>query len=138
MRRVKKWVYYCDFCGKRALRSLADHEEVCTANPDRKCRLCAEEGNPPIRPIIEKYKGYFQLNKFRDKYGAPTVEVVFSKEFTLDDIRKELDVSCPNCLLAIIRALGLSRYYFEGKFKFDYQGELKSWWDENGEREYPG
>lgn len=125
--KIKK-VYYCDFCSKRALRSLAEHEKHCTANPDRQCRLCAEEGNPPIRPIIDKYKGFFRLEKAKDDWGLDTIKVIFIKDFTLDDIQKKLNCKCPNCTLSIIRCLRLNRYYFEKKFEFDYKKELESWW----------
>lgn len=124
MRIVKKNVYYCDFCNKKGLRSLKIHEKHCTANPDRECRLCE---NSSVKDIIEKYKGYFKIIIKEAEYGE-NVRVEYSRNFTLDDIRNELDYNCPNCLLAIIRCVGLNRFYFERKFQFNYKKEMDEWW----------
>jgi len=133
MHAKKKYVYYCDFCNKKSLRSLKIHEKHCTANPDRECRLC---DNKSIKPIIEKYRKYFYLREIKKHlFSDPgmaevaTIIPVFKKKFTLKDLINELDYRCPNCILAIIRCLGLNRYYFKGKFEyFDYKKELDKWW----------
>ena len=120
MKVKKKCVYYCDFCSKKSLRSLKVHEKHCTANPDRECRLC---DNKSIKPIIEKYKKLFTVHPMN-------YAVRFKKKFTLKDIINELDYRCPNCILAIIRCLGLNRYYMKGKIEyFDYKKELEDWWE---------
>jgi len=131
MKTIKKNVYYCDFCKKKSLRSLKTHEKHCTANPDRECRLC--EGQS-IGPIIDKYKAYFEVKE--TKINEPLwetsnkIEVLYHKEFTLEDIINELDYVCPNCILAIIRCLGLNRFYFDKKYAFDYKKSLDEWWGE--------
>lgn len=123
--KIKK-VYYCDFCKKRALRSLAQHERHCTGNPDRECRLCE---NRDIKEIIRKYSAYFSVSEeIHTEYEWDEAQPIFKKEFTLQDIIDELDYRCPNCILAIIRCLGLHRYYMRDKFKFDYKKELEDWW----------
>lgn len=124
MRIIKKNVYYCDYCKKKSLKSLAIHEKHCTANPDRICRLC--EGKS-IKEIIDKYKKLFIVEEV-DALTESTIKVKYLKEFTLEDIRNEIEDNCPTCLLAIIRCVGLNRYYFDKKFKFDYQKELADWW----------
>ena len=59
---------------------------------------------------------------------------IFKKQFTLKDIIDELDYRCPNCILAIIRALGLNRWYMKGKIEyFDYKKELEDWWESANE-----
>ena len=121
--KIKK-VYYCDFCSKRALRSLAQHEKHCTGNPDRECRLC---DNRDIKEIIRKYSAYIHTKVVHTKEEWSETPI-FKKEFTLQNIIDELDYRCPNCILAIIRALGLNRWYFDKKFKFDYKEELEDWW----------
>ena len=118
MKVKKKIVYYCDYCSKKSLRSLKIHEKYCTANPDRECRLC---DNKSIKPIIEKYQKLFTVHPMN-------YVVKFKKEFTLKDIINELDYICPNCIFAIIRCLGLNRYYMGSKFKFNYREELDKWW----------
>lgn len=124
MKVKKKNVYYCDYCSKKSLRSLKIHEKHCTANPDRECRLC---DNKSIKPIIEKYNKLFRLENREEGWGIET-KVIFTEEFTLKDIINELDYICPNCILAIIRCLGLNRYYMGDKFKFDYKEALDDWW----------
>lgn len=132
MKVKKKNVYYCDFCKKKSLRSLKIHEKHCTANPDRECRLC---DNKSIKPIIEKYKKLFYLREIKkhlfsnpDMAEVATIIPVFTKKFTLKELINELDYICPNCILAMIRCLGLNRYYMNNKFKFDYKKELDNWW----------
>lgn len=124
MKVVKKNVYYCDCCNKKSLRSLKAHEKHCTANPNRICRLCERES---IKEIIDKYKKLFIIETTPAEFGE-TVKVEYLVEFTLNDIRKELDENCPTCLLAIIRCVGLNRWWFKKKFNFDYQKELAEWW----------
>ena len=64
----------------------------------------------------------------------PALRVMFKKKFTLKDIINELDYRCPNCILAIIRALGLNRWYMKGKIEyFDYKKELEEWWESANE-----
>lgn len=129
MKVIKKNVYYCDFCEKKSLRSVKIHEKHCTANPDRECRLC---DNQSIKPIIVKYQKYFYIEKVERVSFKLTVDeslrVIFLKEFTLKDLVNELDCICPNCILALIRCLGLNRWYMDKKYKFDYKKALDSWW----------
>lgn len=124
MKVKRKIVYYCDFCKKKSLRSLKIHEKHCTANPDRECRLC---DNKSIKPIIEKYRKFFTIEEVDVDWGT-ILSPCFKKQFTLKDIVNELDYICPNCILAIIRCLGLNRYYMKDKFKFDYKKALDNWW----------
>lgn len=133
MRIVKKNVYYCDYCNKKGLRSLKIHEKHCTANPDRDCRLC-DNGGGKIRRIIEKYQRFFEVVVKQAEYGE-TITVKYLQEFTLEDIRLEIDYQCPNCILAIIRCVGLNRWYFGRKFSFNYKKELEEWWSAVNEEE---
>ncbi len=132
----KKNVYYCEYCKKKSLRSLKTHEKHCTANPDRECRLC---DNKPIKPIIEKYQKCFYIERVERVAFKRTIDeslrVIFLKEFTLKDLVNELDYVCPNCILAIIRCLGLNRWYMDKKYKFDYKKALANWWSKANEEQ---
>lgn len=126
----KKNVYYCEYCKKKSLRSLKAHEKHCTANPDRECRLC---DNQSIKPIIKKYQKYFYVRKTKKhSYIAELDEIeitpIFKNKFTLKDLINELDYECPNCILALIRCLGLNRYWMDKKYEFDYKTALSDWW----------
>ena len=130
MKVIKKNVYYCDFCKKKGLRSLKIHEKHCTGNPDRECRLC---DNKPIKPIIEKYQKYFYLRETKgpdpiSEWDEIKVTPVFKKKFTLEDLINELDYECPNCIFALIRCLGLNRYWMDKKYEFNYSEALSDWW----------
>lgn len=138
MKVKKKNVYYCDFCKKKSLRSLKEHEKHCTANPDRECRLCE---NRSVKEIIDKYRKFFYVRTVRKPsslagFSCGNIQVVYKKKFTLEEIKNELDYTCPNCILAIIRCLGLNRYYFDKKFEFDYKKALDEWWAIENERAY--
>ena len=137
MKTIKKNVYYCEFCGKHSLSpSLKIHENHCTANPNRSCRMC-ENGND-TKAIIDKYEKYFYTRKMpaRHLWQDDVIQVVCRKKFTLEDLKNELDPLCPNCLLNLIRCLGLNRHYFNGAFKIDYKDMLNEWWAGENERAY--
>jgi len=102
-------VYYCEYCNKHRLRSdvIKKHEKHCTLNPNRECRLC---GNKNIKSIIKKYH--------------------IRKKFSLKDIKKDVG-DCPNCILTVLRCVGLDI------FEFNYKEALKEWWDnENQDKGY--
>ncbi len=117
MRTVLKKVYYCEFCGKHSLRSLATHEKYCTGNPDRGCRMCEDPVN--IREV------------------APTIFLVEDSEIPMEVIWGITE--CPACALSLIRAIRKSfplLYVFESPV-FNYKKECAKWWADH-EKENPG
>lgn len=136
MKTVKKNVYYCDHCKKRglSLHHMRTHEWHCTANPNRSCRLCA---GGSIADLIAQFKARFTLteNPWRDEdhlngEAWPSHIVTWIGEpITLEEVKKAVD-GCPNCMLAILRQVGLNRHYFDLE-EFRYQQELKNWHDSN-------
>jgi len=60
MHVIKKSVFYCDFCRKYKLTSHAMklHEERCTMNPDRVCRMPGCKGDCPLCSAIEIEERY--------------------------------------------------------------------------------
>jgi len=141
MKIVKKNVYYCEFCGKRSLRTLAKHESRCTANPDRECGICKllENETKDIKPLIEKYRKSYELIEVDDNYGTPhtrTVAIWTGEAITLKMIKEEVD-QCPACTLAIINLSGLNKQYNEqGERlieKLNLSKELQSIWGEINE-----
>ena len=60
MKKKTRIVYYCDFCKKRLMRidAMERHEKHCTANLDRKCRVCEDDNILPNFREITK-----ELNK---------------------------------------------------------------------------
>lgn len=137
MKTVKKDVHYCEFCNKRSLSKghMNTHEKHCTANPDRRCRMCDNyEGGSPnnIREIVDELRKRFILETIKEyPYDGATemTETIKAKwigePITIDEVRKLVD-GCPNCMLAIIRQAKFAYHYFEGtEFgEFDYKKEF--------------
>jgi len=141
MKTKLKYVYYCDFCKKRYMTKSAceKHEKHCTLNQDRNCRLC-DIGNTytDIRELCDEYEKRFVLVEYEGKEGffgdKTTIVPIYNKPFTLQNIKDDCE-GCPNCILTAIRCLGLSFWYFRGKFKYDYRKDLADFWKEIGDRE---
>jgi len=127
-----KKVYYCEYCGKHNLRSLAIHEKHCTGNPSRECRLCGRTDS--VQPLIDKYQKQHIVEELKesDNFDLRGYKVI--QEPKIEDIKDDVDC-CPNCVLAIIRGFK-TEYTID--FRYQYQEELKIWWDDvNSEVNYP-
>lgn len=134
MKTIKKNVYYCDHCGKRLLSAglMAKHEKHCTANPNRKCRLCKEERD--IASFIESLKTRFKLTYEEPDYenfinGGYDVEWI-GEPITLREIYDFTD-GCPMCTFAIIRQTKLN--YSAFKLGYDYKKDLAEYWKEHND-----
>ena len=131
--KIKK-VYYCEFCGKHSLKPLNKHEKHCTMNPNRECHLCENYAHINLPKIIEKYKNSYEL-KEEDvgMEGFKSVKIVWKNEkITIDEIMNDVE-NCPVCALTVIRCAGLNKFPID--LYFDYQKELKKWWDAKNEYE---
>jgi hypothetical protein len=55
MKAVKRWRYYCDHCKKAGASPyhMRNHEESCTLNPARVCKLCARLNGGNGTPLPE-------------------------------------------------------------------------------------
>ena len=136
MKIIKKNVYYCEFCNKKSLKSVKDHEKHCTNNLDRDCKLCKEKYN--YREIIDKLKQRFVFMETtkvnEDDFGVGEF-IDVSISWVTDKIsgKEVLDLvnGCPICALTIIK--GLAKNKNESRLlniDFDYGKELGSWWTE--------
>lgn len=126
MRREKKWVYYCDFCHKRGLRSLKKHEAHCTLNPKRSCRLCGNKYDYPLLVANLKYE--------TEEGEWPGRHFSIKAEDLMDPVG-----GCPICALTVLRLFmrGKSDEAWSFATDFKYQEELQKWWDaKNEEHEY--
>ena len=127
--KIRK-VYYCDFCKKHSLHSIAKHEEHCTVNPNRKCRLCGRTDT--LQPLIDKYKSQMDYKIIKNTDNIEAEEIQNRKQPKLEDILSDTESMdglgpCPICTFAIIRQIGLNKFPFTNKF--DFQKELKEWWE---------
>lgn len=111
MKVKKKNVYYCDFCGKYYLRidAMKNHEEGCTLNQNRVCKL--DHMDVDIPDLVNKYKKLYEGDGFK-----------------IDDLREEAEY-CPNCILTVIRCAGITTYSEKVKGEWSYKQEMKDWWE---------
>lgn len=127
MKTIKKNVYYCEYCNKHGLSAskMVIHERHCTANPERDCRLCGYNGG--FIEKITELKKRFTIVKEQEKYTGFDIDIIKweDKEITIDELKNITD-GCPNCILTIIRGIGLIHYGFD--FHFDYKTELAEYW----------
>lgn len=109
MRTKTKTVYYCDYCSKHTLtiNSMFQHEKHCTGNLDRKCGLC--DNLIAYRVVIAKFLTDIKQPKVED---------------LMDAVK-----GCPICCLTVIKALKRENE-FVWIDDFDYEEELKKWWEE--------
>lgn len=117
MRRKPAYRYYCEFCGKSSGSGghMSSHEKHCTANPNRKCRMCGRIG---IEGLIETLGD--------------------GSEREVGELRKVAN-GCPACMLAAIRQSKLQCGWDEegGGFSvpFRYSEEKARFWAERNEKE---
>lgn len=130
MKRVQRWRYYCDYCGKSGGSGghMQKHESGCTANPNRVCGYCGR-----TKPVEE-------LVRLLGSEGAHW-------KAGMAALREEAQ-SCPGCILATIRQ-GKFHHPKDGgpwnaeslqganwatvggeqqPFGFDFHAEKASWW----------
>ena len=120
MRRVQRWRYYCEYCGKGggSAYHMARHEKACTANPHRECGLCreAELEQQPMEDLVTA------LLCHDHDYDKGLV------------VLREAAQNCPSCILAAIRQSKVQRPYMgeddEGvHVNFDFKAEQAEFWN---------
>jgi len=109
-------VHYCDHCGKRRFfKSLMiKHEEHCTANPKRKCKMCEINGTSPkpisgARKILLKYNPHENVNE--------------GQMFTISSLKNYHD-GCPACMLSSLRLVEHNLPYSV----FNFKDACREWW----------
>lgn len=110
-----KTLYYCDFCGKKGMQKskILKHEEHCTLNKNRKCRLCNNSHSK-------------QVEKWLSSIKTMDREYLDSQEFITDLVK---DIDCPNCVLTVLRCSDTQNY------NYDYKKELKEFWEVHNKEE---
>lgn len=120
MTKRKVWLYTCEHCGKsnRSGGSMVKHENHCTANPHRICRMHAhcEKPQVAIQDLVAALKSYLNPQLWDEDKAT---EALY-----------ELADGCPACMLAAMRQSGLIRnpefgpegvedegFFFKWKFK---------------------
>jgi len=125
MRKAKRWVYWCDFCGKsgRSAGYMSSHEKSCTMNPDRVCRMCQGYGDGTPQAKMGDLLDALKLAKIEeveeDRFGI-TVKIENEKE-AIERLR-EVSNNCPMCMLSAIRQTTKHPTLFDS-FKFEKEKE---------------
>lgn len=123
MRTVKRNRYYCEFCKKTggSAGHMRSHEQHCTANPNRICRMCRLLDNAPIEvsnlksllPQVklddEDWLNYENVQKLKDQVVA-----------AFPNLRKAAE-NCPSCILSALRQSGCA--VIVGNDLFDFKKE---------------
>lgn len=137
--KVKKvFRYYCEYCKKAGCSKfhLQRHEDHCTKNPHRKCRMCEQLGNAP-EPISELLSLIPEIDQFariinhdfelsgNDAYDETVYEIPESIQLEIIEKLREKTGGCPACMLATIRQKNIPLYAID---KFNYKKEVESFW----------
>ena len=128
MKSKQVWRYYCDYCGKAncAKHHMKTHENHCTMNPDRYCRMCNGATKPvELQKAIDWVWGNAVFDPEDENYLA------LYDERTMMEMRRMVD-DCPACILSVIRQ---GRLHLIG-LDFDYKKEAKEWLDEHAEERF--
>jgi len=116
MKRKPAYRYYCDFCKKSGGSGghMKRHEQGCTKNPARVCRMCGHAGlkQKPLEWLVVALGN-------GDAEGVGRL--------------RDASEGCPACMLAAICQSKLQRPYSIGEdngfhVEFDFRKEKESFW----------
>lgn len=132
MKRVQKWVYYCDFCRKRSMSasSITRHEASCTLNPNRVCRVCkmtpfVDDGHKQT-PMVFLLEVLPTIELVNDQYGADIYPAEDQRAVVAAIPKlREVAGNCPACMLAALRQKKIPVPMATG---FDFTEEMKTVW----------
>lgn len=127
MRKVKRWKYYCEYCGKSGGHAghMRNHESSCTANPFRHCNLCdiVQQSNPKMADMIRLIKKTARIKKDKDDWG---LSITLENESEVMEAIRDIADNCPMCIMSALRQHG-HPYLFES---WDMKAEMKSFWND--------
>lgn len=131
MRSKKVWRYWCDHCNKGGCNksAMSIHEKHCTMNPNRYCRMCKSD-NTNLLKAVELLPDPNDFEKEESHSWGISYKVYPGMEEALDkifpEVRRILD-NCPVCILSALRQKGKGKLF---TMNFDYQKEVKQYWEE--------
>jgi hypothetical protein len=129
VRKVQRWRYYCDFCKKAGNSGfhIGKHEQSCTMNPDRVCRMCKSfaDQQPPMAAMLALLPDadpdlWTDTTEFLDNQMRAALAVSLPK-------LRDLCGDCPVCIFAALRQKRIPVPLAEG---FDLKSELASAWND--------
>ncbi len=126
MKVKTKKVYYCNFCNKHSLKTLVKHENHCTGNINRECRVCKSTSIWDIPKMIKEFKKRYIIDEHEGYEAIRWVDKPITKDEILDLVEQ-----CPACTLTIIRQLSPS----SGMIDFNFKIEMDVWWKDHNEEQ---
>lgn len=118
MRVETKKVYYCDFCKKKGLRSVAKHEARCTNNPDRECYWLKESAS------WSDSSPHVKAGELRSDVEWIKTQPELTKA-VIEELRDRTD-GCPACMLSVLRLSTFDAYDWHRQGLFDYTKEIET------------
>ena len=129
MRTKKVNRYWCDYCNKAGLQAgaMRSHENHCTLNPNRECRVCAlladgqdldfqKKSLPELMSLLPEYVECNSENTWEEGKLAQA-----SIELAVGELRNATG-DCPACMMAALRQKGIPVPSIEG---FNFTREMK-------------
>jgi hypothetical protein len=125
MKSRQVWRHTCDFCKKSLLKrpAMEKHEAHCTANPNRKCRMCALIGEEPVAPAGELAK---MMTPPPASWGSEEREAWQAVVLPQFAALRERTNGCPACMLAALRQTGVH----SNDVDWDFSAAAKAWMDD--------
>jgi len=137
MREKRVMRYWCDYCNKGGCQKAAmlRHEEHCTLNPQRKCRVCNEAHNFGGSGLAKLVLIAKNDSESLAELGYDLPPLTTNKEL-VDELKDAAD-GCPVCVFSALRQAGKIGIDKVTKEDFDLNKELADFWREkNREDEY--
>lgn len=121
MQSYKTTRYRCDFCGKTGGHAghMRKHEKFCTANPNRRCRMCRIDPDPTNPGTQTDIARLIRILGKGDETG-------------MRNLRSAAN-GCPACMLAAIRQSNFLEWQDKGRTPwsdFNYADESRAWFAE--------
>lgn len=132
MKSRQVWRHTCDFCKKSLLKrpAMEKHEAHCTANPNRKCRMCALIGEAPVAPAGELAKMLTPRPAFLYGSELEAWRAIVLPQFVA---LRERTNDCPACMLAALRQAGVH----SNDVEWDFKASAQSFMDEFHKEQSP-
>jgi hypothetical protein len=131
MRQVKRWRYYCDYCGKSGGHKgyMRIHEAHCTMNPYRECGFCRAAGlqQAPLSTLIAALEKPVSVPQSLFLTDA----IILEGQKRLANLRSAAN-DCPACMLATLRQSVTEGVCF---IDFSFDEEKQRFWDAINRRE---
>jgi hypothetical protein len=135
MTKKQVWLYACDFCKKKKGRSsghMKRHEQSCTLNPNRVCRVCKMKHGEDMQPFkqrpIEELKRLLpdpSLFKTEDEFENIIFDGLTEKVNEALPALREVCGNCPACIMAALRQKGIP---VPVATDFKFSDEMKAIW----------